>query len=293
MSWPGCTIAPSRRTRSTNTRSGAKPASTSRTVRPASALPATRKARRSHSANAGTVSDLPRRRHRRLEGGGLRAQVHAHQLRRERREEEHDEARAHQVTDGVRDGNVVQQHGLLRLGDGQPADRVARRADDRGLGEGAGQQAGCGADVVAHHPGRRDRGDQAGHAQHDRQRRLRQRLPAEPAEELRADLVAGREQEQVEEHQLDDRRDRDADLTDQHAREQRADDVAELEAADADPTDDEPDRQRQEDGQLGVVPQGREEDIHPCAPGLACVSPYVTASPGRTTACRSAGTRAG
>ena len=53
-----------------------------------------------------------------------------------------------------------------------------------------------------------------------------------PAEELRPDLVAGREEEEVEEDELDDRVDLDADLADDDAREQRADDVSELERPD-------------------------------------------------------------
>ena len=89
-----------------------------------------------------------------------------------------------------------------------------------------------------------------------------QRVLLEPAEELRPDLVAGGEQEQVEEDDLDERVDLDVELPDEHAGEQRADDVAQAEAADADAPDDEPDGEGQEDRELGILAQGGDEPAH-------------------------------
>jgi len=67
---------------------------------------------------------------------------------------------------------------------------------------------------------------QPDHAEDDGEQTLRERVLLEAAEELRADLVARREQEQIEEDDLDERVDLDVQLTDEHAGEQRAHDVA-------------------------------------------------------------------
>ena len=50
-----------------------------------------------------------------------------------------------------------------------------------------------------------------------------------------------------------------ADLADHDAGQQRADDVAQRERAEAQPADLESDRERQEDGELGVLPQRGEQ----------------------------------
>ena len=90
-----------------------------------------------------------------------------------------------------------------------------------------------------------------------RERDLRERVLLEAPEELRADLVARREEEEVEEDELDDRVDLDADLADDDAREERPDDVAELERAELEAPDEEAEGERQEDGELGVLAEGR------------------------------------
>jgi len=73
-------------------------------------------------------------------------------------------------------------------------------------------------------------------------------------EELRADLVAGGEQEQVEKDDLDERMDGNVELSDHHAGQQRPHDVAEGEGAEPHAPDQESERERQEDRQLGIVP---------------------------------------
>src|SRR5262249_9332518 len=85
---------------------------------------------------------------------------------------------------------------------------------------------------------------------------LGQRVLPEAADELRADLVTGREEEEVEEDDLGDRIHLDVELPDQDAREKRPDDVADLESADLDASEKEADGERQEDRELRVVPKG-------------------------------------
>ena len=168
------------------------------------------------------------------------------------RQKPDDESRAHEVTDRIGDGNVVLQSRLLGLGQIEPIDGVAGGADHRRFGERAGHQAGRGPGVVVEQLRRHERRHQAGHAEDDRQRDLGQRILLQAAKELRPDLVAGGKQEQREEHRLDRGIDLDVELSDEHARDQRAQDVAELEGPDLDPADDEADGERQEDRQLGV-----------------------------------------
>ena len=193
--------------------------------------------------------------HSLLELPGLRLQIDPKQSRREARQEPHDEARPDQVAHRVGDGDVVQQARLLGFRQLQPVDRVARCTDDRGLGEGTGHEARRGAGVVSHELGAGDGRQQAGHAQDDRQRHLAHRTLLETPEELRTDLVAGREQEQVEKDDLDERMDGNVELSDHHAGQQRPHDVAEGEGPEPHAPDQESERERQEDRQLGIVPQ--------------------------------------
>ena len=86
-----------------------------------------------------------------------------------------------------------------------------------------------------------------------RQRHLRPGVFLQPAEELRADLVAGGKQEQVEEDDLHERVDIDVELADDDAGEERADDVAQAERAEPNPPDHEPHSQREEDRQFGIL----------------------------------------
>src|SRR5262249_51821796 len=105
----------------------------------------------------------------------------------------------------------------------------------------------------------------------DRQRHLGQSALAESADELRAHFVAGREQKEIEEDELDDRGDVDVELPDDDTRDEGADDVAEAEGADPDPPENEPQRQGQEDGQLGVLAQ-RRDDVVQEAPHVSAPS---------------------
>ena len=228
----------------------------------------------------------------RLERARFGLQVDLHQLRRQVREEPDHEARADEVAHRVGDGDVVQQARFLFLGKRKAGDRVAGRADHGRLGERPGQETRCGAGVVAHQLRGHDRRDQAGDAQHERQQRLRASVLLEPAEELRADLVAGGEQEQVEEDDLDERVDADVELADHDARQQRPDDGAEAEAAEAEPPDREADRERQEDGELGILAKRRHEPVHGLRPLLRCWSLAEMPSSGSVSyRCRRPGPR--
>ena len=114
-------------------------------------------------------------------------------------------------------------------------------------------------------------------------RDLRQGVLAEPADELRPDLVAGGEEKEVEEDDLDDRIDVDVELSDQDAREQRPDDVAEPEGPDPDPPEHEAHRERQEDRELGIAPKRVRHVRHTATP--------LTASPGESRASPRGGAR--
>src|SRR5262249_52640068 len=91
-------------------------------------------------------------------------------------------------------------------------------------------------------------------------------------EELRPDLVAGREQEEVEEHGLDDARDLDAELTNQDAGEEGAHHRPETEAPDLQLADEKAERQREEDRQLRIVPEALDEPAHRLTPSLVCAA---------------------
>ena len=60
-------------------------------------------------------TDRLRLRHRRFEGAALRREVESEEPRRQAREEPHHKAGAHQIADGVRDGDVVQQPRLFSV----------------------------------------------------------------------------------------------------------------------------------------------------------------------------------
>ena len=105
-------------------------------------------------------------------------------------------------------------------------------------------------------PGERHRGREAGDAEDDGEKGLGERVLLEAAEELGPDLVAGGEQEQIEENDLDDGVDADVELPHEHAGEERAHDVAQAEGADAESPDHEAQGEGQEDRELGVFAQG-------------------------------------
>ena len=125
--------------------------------------------------------------------------------------------RSDEVGHGIGDGDVVDQRGLLRVRKRQALDRLAGRADHRRFREGAGQKPGGRPDVVAEKLREPERREQTRHAQDDRERHLGNRVALQPAKELRPHLVPGREEEQVEEDRLDERRDLDVELPDQDA----------------------------------------------------------------------------
>src|SRR5262249_31867164 len=91
-------------------------------------------------------------------------------------------------------------------------------------------------------------------------------------EELRPDLVAGREEEEVEEHGLHDTGDLDAELSDEDSREQGAHHRAEAEAPDLQLADEEAEGQRQEDRQLRIVSEALDEPTHRLTPSLVCAA---------------------
>src|SRR5262245_48140281 len=122
----------------------------------------------------------------------------------------------------------------------------------------------AGADQVEQ-SGRSERAEQAGHAQHRRDRQLRQGVLTQTPKELWSDLVAGGEQEEIEEEGLHEGGHLDVELADQDARQQRAHHGAEGEGADPQLADEEADRQREEDGELdgSEEPRRRFHDRYP------------------------------
>ena len=109
-------------------------------------------------------------------------------------------------------GMLLTSRVFSSAGNRQALDRFAGRSDDRGLGERPGQEPGRRPHVVAEDLRGDERGQQARDAQDDGERDLGQGVLLQAPEELRADLVSGREQEQVEEDGFDERRDLDVEL---------------------------------------------------------------------------------
>ena len=192
----------------------------------------------------------------------LLLQVHPQELRREAREEPHDEAGPDEIADRVRDGDLVEETLFLCVRQGKAVDRLARRSDHGGLRERPGHQARRRPALVLEDLRGGNGRHEARDAQDDGERDLREGVLLEPPEELRPDLVARREEEEVEEDELDDRVHLDADLADDDAREERPDDVSELERPEPDVPDEEAQGERQEDGELGVFPEGIGDVLH-------------------------------
>ncbi len=125
----------------------------------------------------------------------------------------------------------------------------------------------CGrADVVAENLRGHERRDKTRDAEDDGQRHLGNGIALEPAKELRSDLVAGREQEQIEEDRLHERRNLDVELPDHDAGQQRPDHDAETEAAELQAPDQEADREREENRQFGIGPQPMYDEVHVSLP---------------------------
>ena len=119
--------SPPRRSRPRKTRAGANDPSTSADAAPG---PRRRDAEGPHVPLAiGRPGPglLPSTADLRLELAALLLQVHAQEPRREAREEPDHEARADQVADRVGDGDVVQEAGLLGLGQARGARSCCRR----------------------------------------------------------------------------------------------------------------------------------------------------------------------
>ncbi len=103
---------------------------------------------------------------------------------------------------------------------------------------------------------------QTGDAQDDGHRELGQRVLLQAPEELGPHLVAGGEQEQVEEDVLDGGGDLDVELADEDAGQQRAHHRPQAERPEPEPADEEADGQGEEDGQFRVLPEGLDEGSH-------------------------------
>ena len=189
-------------------------------------------------------------------------QVDAHQLGSDRRDEPDQRRRSDEVGHGVGDRDIVDERRLVGLGNRQALNRVSGRADHRRFREGAGQQP-CGrADVIAEKLRESESDEQARDTEHDRQRHLRKRVRLQAAEKLWADLVSRGEEKEIEKHRLDERRNLDVELPDQHSRQKTADDDAEREAAEPHAADQKADRNREEDGELGVQTERGNDVVH-------------------------------
>ena len=197
----------------------------------------------------------PQPRHRPLEAAARVPQVDPEQARGEGGEEPEHRGRAHQVGDGIGHRDVVHEPGPLGRRQRQSLDGLARGPDHGRFRERAGQETRRRADVVAQQPGQAHGREQGSHADDHGEGELRQRVLLEPPEELGADLVPGREQEEVEEDRLHGRGDRHADLADDHSRQESAQDWTQRELPQADASEEEPDGERQEERQLGVLPE--------------------------------------
>ena len=196
--------------------------------------------------------------HLRLELFTLRFQVDSEQSRRKAREKPHDEAGPHKIADRVRHRDIVQQPLFLGVWQIKPRNRITRRADDSALCEGTSHEARRSAAVVLEHLRRRNCHHEARHTQDQRQHHLRHRVSLEPSEKLRTHLVTGREKEKVEKHDFNERMNLDGQLANEHAREQRAHDISELERPNPHTPKHESERERQEDCKLGIVSQRRD-----------------------------------
>jgi len=96
---------------------------------------------------------------------------------------------------------------------------------------------------------------------------LRERIRFEATEELRSDLVARCEEEEIEKDRLHQGRNFNVQLTDEDASEETADHNAEREAAELHAANQEANCNRQEDRELRVLAQGGNEIIHEGPPG--------------------------
>ena len=199
----GSPTTPSRRIRSTKTRRSGTEASISETDLPAAAAEARERPGVPFpvgGADAGLGGGLAGQRD--LEVPGLLPEVESEEARRERREVPDQRGRADEVGDRVGDRDLGGHAGPLGGGQRQGMDGLGGGADDGRLGEGPGEQPGGGPGVVAEELRDHHRHEEAGDRHHHGEAEVRERVPPQPAEELGSDLVAGAEEEQVEEDHL-------------------------------------------------------------------------------------------
>src|SRR5204862_3360590 len=79
----------------------------------------------------------------------------------------------------------------------------------------------------------------------------------------------GREEEEIEEDRLHDRRDLDVELADQHAGQQRAHNDPKTEAPELEAPDQEANREREEDRQFRIMLQGPHNIFHTVSPRVS------------------------
>ena len=125
------------------------------------ASPAARRTRGTRFPPAGDVGIAPAL-HLLFVAPALLLEVDAHEPRRELRQEPGRADDADQVGDGEGDRNAVDHRAGVGVGQPEPRDRIARRADRRRLGERAGDDAGGRAGVVAEQPADHVGDDQPG-----------------------------------------------------------------------------------------------------------------------------------
>ena len=190
---------------------------------------------------------------------------------------------AEHVGHRVGDRHRVEQRLGLVGGQAQPVDGVGREAHRGGDRLRARVEPRRVAEVVAGHLGDRDGDQQAEHALDHREDRLRQAVLGDAADELRPDAVADGEQEHQEDGRLEGLRDRDPDLSDQDAGEQRGGDRPEADALEGELAEVVPDGEREKDRDLRVLAQRRaNQSIMPSSLLLArCASPARRASGAR------------
>ena len=152
--------------------------------------------------------------------------------------------------------------GLLGGGEVEAIDRFGGGADHGRLREGPGEEARRRPHVVPQELGRGEGAQQTGDAQDDGHRELGQRVLLQAPKELGPHLVAGGEQEQVEEDVLDGDGDLDVELADEDTGQQGADHGPQAERPEAEPADEEAHGQGQEDGQFRVLLEGLDEGGH-------------------------------
>ena len=168
---------------------------------------------------------------------------------------------AEHVGHGVGDRHRVEQRLGLIGGEAQPVDGVGREAHRGGNRLRARVEPGGVAEVVAGDLRDHRAGDQAEHALHHREDRLRQAVLGDAAHELRPDAVADREQEHEERKRLERLVDRDPDLPDHDAGDQSGGHRSEADALVGELAEVVAEAEREKDRDLRVLLQRGEEPV--------------------------------